>query len=150
MFSLFLNIRGGYTMTKEQELLQQMKEAINQVFVGKEDVVNKVLICLLAGGHVLLEDVPGVGKTTLARTLADVTYCSFGRIQFTPDTLPGDVVGITVYNMKTGLFEYKEGAVMKQIILADEINRTSPRTQSSLLEAMEEAQVTVDGTVHRL
>lgn len=131
-------------------MLKKIRDSINSVFIGKEDITDKLLICLLAGGHVLLEDVPGVGKTTLARTLADVTYCSFGRIQFTPDTLPGDVVGITVYNMKTGLFDYKEGAVMKQIILADEINRTSPRTQSSLLEAMEEAQVTVDGKVYRL
>lgn len=131
-------------------MLDKIRDSINSVFIGKENITDKILICLLAGGNVLIEDVPGVGKTTLARTLADVTYCSFGRIQFTPDTLPGDVVGITVYNMKTGLFDYKEGAVMKQIILADEINRTSPRTQSSLLEAMEESQVTVDGKAYPL
>ena len=131
-------------------MIDKIRGSMNRVFIGKEEITDKVLICLLSGGHILIEDVPGVGKTTLARTLADVIECSFGRIQFTPDTLPGDVAGITIYNMKTGDFEYREGAVMKQIILADEINRTSPRTQSSLLEAMEEAQVTVDGTVHRL
>lgn len=132
------------------EMIDRIRESMNSVFIGKQDIVDKVLICLLAGGHVLLEDVPGVGKTTLARALAGVMECSFGRIQFTPDTMPGDVTGITVYNLKTGVFEYKEGAVMKQIILADEINRTSPRTQSSLLEAMEEGQVTVDGKIYRL
>lgn len=137
-------------MTKEQELLQQMKEAINQVFVGKEDVVNKVIICLIAGGHVLLEDVPGVGKTTLASTLARSTDCSFGRVQFTPDTLPGDIVGMSVYNMKSGEFEHRDGVVMHNILLGDEINRTSPKTQSSLLEAMAERQVTVDGETYRL
>lgn len=137
-------------MTKEQELLQQMKEAINQVFVGKEDVVNKVIICLIAGEHVLLEDVPGVGKTTLASTLARSTDCSFGRVQFTPDTLPGDIVGMSVYNMKSGEFEHRDGVVMHNILLGDEINRTSPKTQSSLLEAMAERQVTVDGETYRL
>lgn len=113
-------------------------------------MAENVLICLLAGGHVLLEDVPGVGKTTLARTLAKSMECDFGRIQFTPDTLPGDVVGTSVYNMKTGEFSYREGAIMHQVILADEINRTSPKTQASLLEAMAEGQVTVDGKAYRL
>ncbi len=134
----------------ENNRLQQLQEQINSVFVGKEDVVKDVLTCLLAGGHILLEDVPGVGKTTLARTLARSVDCSFGRIQFTPDTLPGDVVGLSVYNMKTGDFEYKEGTIMRQMILADEINRTSPKTQASLLEAMAENQVTVDGDVYKL
>ncbi len=137
-------------MTREQELLQKMKEAINQVFVGKEDIVNQVMICLIAGGHVLLEDVPGVGKTTLASTLARSTDCSFGRIQFTPDTLPGDIAGMSVYNMKTGEFEHRDGVVMHNILLGDEINRTSPKTQSSLLEAMAEGQVTVDGVTYPL
>lgn len=123
---------------------------MNRFFVGKEEVVEELLICLLAGGHVLLEDVPGVGKTTLALILAKSTGCSFGRIQFTPDTLPGDVAGVSVYHMKTGEFVYQAGAIMNQILLADEINRTSPKTQSSLLEAMAEGQVTVDGTVHVL
>lgn len=127
-----------------------LKESIREYFVGKEAVVENVLICLLAGGHLLLEDVPGVGKTTLARTLARLMDCDFGRIQFTPDTLPGDVIGTTVYQMKTGEFTYREGAVMHQILLADEINRTSPKTQSSLLEAMAEGQVTVDGVGYLL
>lgn len=132
------------------ETIETLRESINRVFIGKEDVVEDMLVCLMAGGHVLLEDVPGVGKTSLAGVLAKTTSCSFGRIQFTPDTLPGDVSGISVYNMKTGEFEYREGVVMNQILLADEINRTSPKTQASLLEAMAEGQVTVDGVVHAL
>lgn len=131
-------------------IITTLQENINRVFVGKETVVNDVLTCLLAGGHILLEDVPGVGKTTLASVLAKSIDCSFGRIQFTPDTLPGDVAGASVYNMKTSDFEYRAGAVMNQILLADEINRTSPKTQASLLEAMAENQVTVDGIVHPL
>lgn len=132
------------------ELAVKLAENINQVFVGREEVVENVLVCLLAGGHVLLEDVPGVGKTTLALVLAKSTGCSFGRIQFTPDTLPGDVAGVSVYHMNTGEFLYQPGAVMHQVLLADEINRTSPKTQASLLEAMAEGQVTVDGVVHEL
>lgn len=134
----------------QYEKVKEIEDAINRFFVGKERVVEKVLICLLAGGHVLLEDVPGIGKTTLAKCFAQVIECSFGRIQFTPDTLPGDVTGLSVYNMKTGEFEYRAGAVMNQILLADEINRTSPKTQASLLEAMSENQVTVDGVVYPL
>jgi MoxR-like ATPase len=132
------------------DMLRNLRNRINRYFVGKEEVVDLVLCCFLGGGHVLLEDVPGVGKTTLARTLADSVQCSFGRIQFTPDTLPSDVTGATVYNMKTSEFDYREGAVMRQILLADEINRTSPKTQASLLEAMAEGQVTVDGTRYTL
>ena len=132
------------------ELTAALRENINSVFVGKEEIVENLLICLLAGGHVLLEDVPGVGKTTLALTLAKSMDADFGRIQFTPDTLPGDVVGVSVYNMKSGEFEFRPGAVMNQVLLADEINRTSPKTQASLLEAMAEGQVTVDGKVYEL
>lgn len=132
------------------ELTAALRENINSVFVGKEEIVENLLICLLAGGHVLLEDVPGVGKTTLALTLAKSIDADFGRIQFTPDTLPGDVVGVSVYNMKSGEFEFRPGAVMKQVLLADEINRTSPKTQASLLEAMAEGQVTVDSKVYEL
>ena len=133
-----------------KEKLEAFKSQMMEYFVGKESVAEDVLICLLAGGHVLLEDVPGVGKTTLARTLAKSMECDFGRIQFTPDTLPGDVIGTTVYRPNTGEFLYREGAVMHQIVLADEINRTSPKTQSSLLEAMAEGQVTVDGKPYAL
>ncbi len=132
------------------ELAGKLKDNINQVFVGKQEVVENLLISFLAGGHVLLEDVPGVGKTTLALALAKSMACSFGRIQFTPDTLPGDVTGISVYHMKTGEFSYQPGVVMNQVLLADEINRTSPKTQASLLEAMAEGHVTVDGEVHML
>lgn len=131
-------------------MIERLEKQINEYFVGKEDVVRKVLICLLAGGHVLLEDVPGVGKTTLARTLAKSTDLSFGRIQFTPDTLPSDVVGVSIYNMKTCEFEFREGAIAKNLVLADEINRTSPKTQASLLEAMAEGRVTVDKKTYDL
>ena len=131
-------------------MITELKTQINRVFVGKEEVVDHVLTCLLAGGHVLLEDAPGVGKTTLAKTLAQTVHCSFGRIQFTPDTLPSDVTGVYVYDQKTSDFVYREGPVMNQVLLADEINRTSPKTQASLLEAMAEGQVTVDGIRHEL
>ncbi|SCW75965.1 MoxR-like ATPase [Lachnospiraceae bacterium C10] len=131
-------------------MITELRERISETFLGKEEVVENVLICMLTGGHILLEDVPGVGKTTLVRTIASLLDCDFGRIQFTPDTLPGDIVGISIYNMKTGEFNYRPGAIMHQIILADEINRTSPKTQASLLEAMAEGQVTVDGTVYLL
>ena len=126
-------------------MINRLRAQISEYFVGKEEVIEDVLICLLAVGHILLEDVPGVGKTTLAKILSRSIDLSFARIQFTPDTLPSDVVGISIYNMKTGEFEYKEGAVMHQMILADEINRTAPKTQASLLEAMGEGKVSVDG-----
>lgn len=126
-------------------MINKLREQINKYFVGKEAVVDDALVCLLAGGHLLIEDVPGVGKTMLARTLASSIKASFGRIQFTPDTLPGDVLGVSIFNMGTREFEFHEGVIMNQIVLADEINRTSPKTQAGMLEAMAEGQVTVDG-----
>ncbi|MBQ9765298.1 MAG: MoxR family ATPase [Lachnospiraceae bacterium] len=130
--------------------VEKILEQINKVLVGKEDKAELAVITLLAGGHLLLEDVPGVGKTTLANALAKSIDADFGRIQFTPDTLPSDITGVSIYNMKNGAFEYMKGAVMHNIILADEINRTSPKTQASLLEAMEEKQVTVDHVIYPL
>ncbi|SIS59177.1 AAA family ATPase [Salimicrobium flavidum] len=118
---------------------------INRVMVGKEEVAILSLVSLLAKGHVLLEDVPGVGKTMLVRTLAKSLNCEFKRIQFTPDLLPSDVTGVSIYNPKTTEFEFRPGPILGNIVLADEINRTSPKTQSSLLEGMEEASITVDG-----
>lgn len=132
---------------KNTNRIVKVTETINQYFVGKEDVVENVLTCVLAGGHILLEDIPGVGKTTLAKTVATVLGLDYGRIQFTPDTLPSDVTGLSVYNMKTNEFDFHEGGIMHQFVLADEINRTSPRTQAALLEAMAENQVSVEGKV---
>lgn len=131
----------------ETRKIDELKNHINQVFVGKENIVEHILTCLVAGGHVLLEDVPGIGKTTLALTLAKSVNASFGRIQFTPDTLPSDVTGVSIYNVKEEKFVFQAGPVMNQILLGDEINRTSPKTQSCLLEAMAERQITVDGNV---
>ena len=137
-------------MMDYQEKIDIMIQNIEKLIVGKREAIKHTLITLLAGGHLLLEDVPGVGKTTLAKALAQTIDCGFTRIQFTPDTLPGDVTGLSIYNMQTGKFEYSKGAIMNNIILADEINRTSPKTQASLLEAMEEKQVTVDGVTYPL
>ena len=132
------------------EQVRAIERNVSEVFVGKQRQVRHMLIGFIAGLHVLIEDVPGVGKTTLARCLAASTGTDYGRIQFTPDLLPGDIVGMTVWNNETRQFEFKQGAIMHQFILADEINRASPRTQSSLLEAMQEGSVTVDGTTYRL
>lgn len=127
------------------EKVERVLSNINKVMIGKEDVATLSLVALFAGGHVLLEDVPGVGKTMLVRALAKSLDCDFRRIQFTPDLLPSDVTGISIYNPKEMEFEFRPGPILGNIILADEINRTSPKTQSSLLEAMEEKNVTVDG-----
>ncbi|MDC3417471.1 AAA family ATPase [Aquibacillus salsiterrae] len=125
--------------------VEKVLRNINKVMIGKEEVATLSLVALLAEGHVLLEDVPGVGKTMLVRTLAKSVDCEFKRIQFTPDLLPSDVTGVSIYNPKEMEFEFRGGPILGDIVLADEINRTSPKTQSSLLEAMEEMSVTVDG-----
>ena len=123
---------------------------VSKVIVGKEEVTKKVITSILAGGHILLEDVPGMGKTMLAKTLAKSIDCDFGRVQFTPDLLPSDITGIHIYNQKSEDFVLKKGPVFANIILADEINRATPRTQSALLECMEEHQVTIDGDTLQL
>ncbi len=130
--------------------IESLINNIENVIIGKHDVVEKIVCAMLAGGHVLIEDVPGVGKTLLAETLAQSVSGSFGRIQFTPDLMPSDVIGYTVIDGQTGKAEYRAGAAMCNFLLADEINRTSPKVQSSLLEAMEELQISVDGVTHKL
>ena len=123
---------------------------VDRVIIGKAQETRLALVCLLARGHLLIEDVPGVGKTMLARALARSTGCTFQRIQFTPDLLPSDVTGVSVFNQGTRDFEFRPGPIMAQVVLTDEINRATPKTQSALLEAMEERQITVDGVTHRV
>jgi MoxR-like ATPase len=137
-------------MLNPRQVISALKQIIGKVIVGKDEVIELLLIAMLCKGHVLIEDVPGTGKTTMVGALAKSLDCSFNRIQFTPDVVPSDVTGFTMVNMKTGEMEFKPGAVMSQIVLADEINRTSPKTQSALLEVMEEGQVTVDGVTRQL
>ena len=141
----FSKLRKGLEKTKKSFI-----QNIETVIMGKQEIIRKAVICLLAGGHILLEDIPGTGKTTLAKAIARSVGCSFGRVQFTPDLLPSDLTGVSFYNQKEQHFEFKPGAVFTNILLADEINRATPRTQSSLLECMEERQVSVDGVTHRL
>ncbi len=137
-------------MNSTQDMVRLLKDNISKVIVGKSEPTELLLIALLCRGHVLIEDVPGVGKTTLVSALARSLDCSFKRIQFTPDITPSDITGFTMANFKTGELEYHKGLIMSQIVLADEINRTSPKTQSSLLEVMEEGQVTVDGVTYQM
>jgi len=140
-------------MQSVQDLATAVQRVVNnveRVIVGKAEPVALSLIAVVCRGHVLIEDVPGVGKTVLTKAIARSIGCTFKRIQFTPDLLPSDVTGVSVYNQKTGNFEFRPGPVMSQIVLADEINRATPKTQSALLEAMEESQVTVDGVTYRL
>ncbi len=129
-------------------ITQAMIQEIRQVIIGKDAVIRRILMAIFAGGHVLLEDVPGVGKTTLALTLSQVLGLDYRRIQFTPDVIPSDITGYTMYRKQDGAFVYVPGAAMCNLLLADEINRTSPKTQSSLLEVMAEGQMTVDGDTH--
>lgn len=135
-------------MRNSIELLKDIVDNIETVIIGKRSVIELVLLTLISKGHILIEDIPGVGKTSLAGALARSVDCSFKRIQFTSDILPSDITGFSIYNQRIGDFEFKQGAVMSQFVLADEINRTSPKTQASLLEVMEENQVTVDGTTY--
>ncbi len=127
-----------------QEAARTIRQNVGHVMIGKEAVVDQLMIALLCEGHVLLEDVPGIGKTTLAKSLARSLGCSFQRIQFTPDLLPSDITGITFFNQKKGEFEFRPGPLLAQVVLADEINRATPRTQSALLEAMEERQISIE------
>ena len=137
-------------VTATNSQLAQIQQTIGRVIKGKEEVIQLALVTLLARGHLLIEDVPGTGKTTLAHTIARAFHCSFQRVQFTSDMLPSDVIGISVFNPKREEFEFKPGPLFANIVLADEINRTTPKTQSALLEAMNEAQVTVDNHTHPL
>jgi MoxR-like ATPase len=137
-------------MSSVATIAERVSSNVEKVIMGKHREVQRVLIALLCRGHVLLEDVPGVGKTVLAKSVARSLGCSFSRVQCTPDILPSDITGVSIYNQKTEEFEFRPGPVFAQIVLADEINRATPKTQSALLEAMEERQVTVDGRTHAL
>lgn len=130
--------------------LLQVQDAVNRIIKGKETVVEKVLAAIIGGGHILMEDIPGVGKTTLATTFARVLSLNYKRVQFTPDVLPSDLLGFSMYQSGKGEFEFQKGAVFTNLLLADEINRTSPKTQSALLEVMEERQASVEGTTYKL
>ena len=132
------------------EQSEQIIREVSKAFTGKDEIIRKVLMTIYAGGHILLEDCPGVGKTTLALAFSKALGLDYQRVQFTPDTLPSDITGFSMLNRQTNQFEYREGAAACNLLLADEINRTSPKTQSALLEAMEEHRVTVDGLTHRL
>lgn len=132
------------------EQSEQIIREVSKAFTGKDEIIRKVLMTIYAGGHILLEDCPGVGKTTLALAFSKALGLDYQRVQFTPDTLPSDITGFSMLNRLTNQFEYREGAAACNLLLADEINRTSPKTQSALLEAMEEHRVTVDGLTHRL
>ncbi|MBW4435771.1 MAG: MoxR family ATPase [Pleurocapsa minor GSE-CHR-MK-17-07R] len=131
-----------------QHVAERIAHSVNQVIMGKRNEIRLTILGLLSQGHILIEDIPGVGKTMLAKALARSIGCSFSRIQFTPDMLPSDVTGVSLFNQKTREFEFRAGPIMAQIVLADEINRATPKTQAALLEAMEERQVTVDGTTY--
>ncbi len=137
-------------MTKIQESSERVVANVERVIVGKHHEVRLALVALLCRGHLLIEDVPGTGKTVLAKAIARSLGCSFRRIQFTPDLLPSDVTGLSIYNQKTAEFEFRAGPIMAQVVLADEINRATPKTQSSLLECMEERQATVDGVTYQM
>ena len=132
------------------EFRAMIVDNVGKVIVGKVDTIEKVIVCFICSGHVLIEDVPGLGKTKLAKSLSKTLNCSFKRIQFTPDLLPSDLTGIYYYNQKKDDFEFRSGPLLSQFVLADEINRATPRTQSALLECMEEGQITVEGNTFKL
>lgn len=141
------------TLTDSQQITQKVAQVIDEVgkvIIGKREIVKLVMTSIMCNGHILIEDVPGVGKTTLAKSLARALGCSFKRVQFTPDLLPSDITGASIFNQKTSEFEFRRGPIFAQFVLADEINRATPKTQSSLLECMEERQVTVDGVTYTL
>ena len=136
--------------TSVQEIAERVTNSVGQVILGKSNEIRLATLGFLCRGHILLEDIPGVGKTMMAKSLARAVGCTFNRIQFTPDMLPSDITGVSIYNPKTREFEFRPGPIMAQIVLADEINRATPKTQSALLEAMEEGQMTVAGVTYRL
>ena len=151
-FDTSVNKNGEDMDTKDTKINEANKiaENIKKVIIGKNRAIELAVVALVCQGHILIEDVPGVGKTMLARSLAKSTGCSYSRIQFTPDLLPSDITGVSIYNQKEGDFEFKSGPVISQLVLADEINRATPKTQSALLESMDERQVTVEGVTHVL
>ena len=138
------------TIDQAHQVAQSIVDNIKKIIIGKDSAVELAVVTLLCRGHALIEDVPGVGKTMLARSLSRSTGCTFRRIQFTPDLLPSDITGVSIYNQQTGAFEFKPGPILSQLVLADEINRATPKTQSALLESMDEQQVTVEGITHLL
>ena len=148
--SLVEDKTSGRDPSRVQLLATKIRSAVGAVMVGKEDSVNLAIVALLCRGHLLIEDVPGLGKTTLAKSLAASLRCDLGRIQFTPELMPADVLGVSIFNMQSNEFEFRKGPVFTQILLADEINRATPRTQTALLEAMQERQVTMDGETRGL
>ncbi len=137
-------------ISEAQKKAKAIVENVEQVIIGKPEMIELAVIALISRGHLLIEDAPGVGKTMLARSLAKSLDCTFKRIQFTPDMLPSDITGVSFYNQKSGDFEFRSGPIMAQIVLADEINRATPKVQSALLECMEEGQITVDGITHKM
>src|SRR5439155_23413226 len=142
--------QGPLVTSDAMEKIELLQQAIETVIKGKPEAVRLGIVALIAGGHLLIEDVPGVGKTTLAHALARALHCTFQRIQFTSDLLPSDVIGLSIYNQHTSVFEWKPGPIFANVVLADEINRTTPKTQSALLEAMAERHVTAEGVTHPL